>query len=413
MIAPWLTLPEFIAASTWSRANVYRLQSEGKIDTRKDGRVTLYSSASLPAEVLAKLAAPSQPRKELLRPAQPALAAAPLFASAVSGPGRRIVLDAEQERQAFDRLGILQPLLDFCGDREARARFGVLRLRDGSPIRNSEDMAAYLCQAHSTADRQITRSTLWRWKKEYEERGLDGLARKTRADKGTSKWAARWPEAAKLVAVTYLQPFRSKQSAYDALVRDRAMLGMPESELPSYASVCDFLASLPAAPTVLAREGDRAHHGRMMPYLQRAYTDVEPNQVWVADTMIHDALVRNDCFGACGNEAVRLQLTALMDLRSRKIVGYTWILDGSSRSITTALTMAVRRYGPCATFYCDNGKDFRKVDCVSKSNCALPRACAPPSIRSRARKHSDGQLHQPCRLQAPAGPLPPVGAPLA
>jgi transposase InsO family protein len=364
-VAPWLTLPQFSAVSGWSRPTVYRRQRDGAIDVRKDGRATLYSSASLPAEVLHKLATPSQPRKQTPRPAELVKAHAPLFAKTDSAPGRRIVLQPEQERQALERLKILQPLLDYCDDAEARARFAILRLRDGSHIRNSEDMALYLSQTHD-----VSRSTLWRWKSEYEKRGLEALVRKVRQDKGQSKWAQRWPEAAQLALATYLRPFQTKQTAYDALVRDRAVFDMSEEELPSYASVCDFLATIPAAAAAWAREGEAAHHTRMMPYLQRKYTDVAPNQVWVADTMIHDAIVRNDCFGACGNEAVRLQLTAIMDLRSRKLVGYTWVLDGSSRSITTALIMAVRRYGPCEVFYCDNGKDFQKVGRFARpANC--------------------------------------------
>lgn len=355
-VAPWLTIDQFIAASGWSRAKLFRRQSDGTLEIRKDGRATLYSSASLPEEVLHKLATPSESRKQLPRPAELTVAPAPLFAKVDSTPGRRIVLQPEQERQALERLKILQPLLDYCDDPRARERYSILRLANGHHVRNSEDMARYLSEQHG-----VSRSSLWRWKGEYEKRGLEALARKVREDKGRAKWALRWPEAAKLVAAEYLRPYQTKRTAYAALVRDCGMYGIPEDELPSYASVCDYLATIPAPAAVFAREGERAHWQKMSPHLQRQYTDIEPNQIWVADTMIHDAIVRNDCFGDCNNEAVRLQLTAIMDMRSRKIVGCTWVLNGSSRSITTALIMAVRRYGPCEVFYCDNGKDFQKV----------------------------------------------------
>jgi transposase InsO family protein len=351
-------------ASGWSRPTVFRHQAAGKLQTKKQDRSTLYASASLPAEALAKLEPLIEPRPKTLRLSEPASAPAPLFAAAEAhqGPGRRIVLSPEQERQAMQRLKILQPLLDFCSNRDgARARASILPLRDGRHVTNADRMADYLAELHSTTELSVTRPTLWRWKRAYEDRGLDGLVRKVRDDKGRSKWAARFPQAAELVAATFMRPYSTRQRAYDALVKARVQLGISDADLPGYDSVCDFLAALPAAPVVWARQGERAHHELMASYLQREYTDIAPNQVWVADTMIHDTLVRNDCFGACGNEAVRLQLTALMDLRSRKIVGYTWCLDGSSRSITTALIAAVKRYGPCVTFYCDNGKDFKKV----------------------------------------------------
>lgn len=351
-------------ASGWSRGHVFRQQKRGKLITMKVGRATHYASESLPKEALAKLETLSQPSKEIVRHSEPACAPAPLFAAvATQGPGRRIALTPEAERQAMQRLHVLQPLLDFCAaDKEGRAKYSALRYTtktgDTLPVRTSNDLALYLCQANAAA--KASPSTLWDWKKKYEADGLVGLARKIREDKGKSKWATQFPEAAKLVAATFMQPFATRQRAFDALIRDAARLGMGDADLPSYASVCDFLATLPSAPVVWSREGERAHSERMAPYLSRGYTDIAPNDIWVADTMLHDVLVRDDCFNM-DNKAIRPQLTALMDLRSRKLVGYTWVLDGSSRSITTALIRAVKAYGPCKTFYCDNGKDFQKV----------------------------------------------------
>ncbi len=362
--AGWLTSAEFLAITGMPRRTFFRRKA--LLTTRRDGNRLLISAAELPEALRAQLTATPldvEVRNDL--PAAPE-AALPLFAAlhqAEAQPARRrIALPPEQEAAAHKRLAILQPLLDFTSalTPEAKLRFAQLRKRDGKNVRTANDLAVYLAETHSTADAPLSRTTLWNWKARYEADGLVGLARKLRADKGVYKWAEQYPDAAALVAATFLQPFATRQRAYDALRRDAAGLGM--STVPSYAAVCDYLGTLPPPAVVLAREGERAHNERMAPYLKRGYTDIGANDVWVADTMIHDVLVRNDCFGdRPGNEAVRLQLTALMDLRTRKLVGYTWVLDGSSRSITTALIRAVKAYGPCKTFYCDNGRDFQKV----------------------------------------------------
>src|ERR1019366_3980632 len=72
--------------------------------------------------------------------------------------------------------------------------------------------------------------------------------------------------------------------------------------------------------------------------------------------------VQNDCFlDADRGEPIRLRFTAILDFRSRFVVGCSWAFDGSSRSITTALRRAVETHGPAESFYCDNGKDYLKV----------------------------------------------------
>jgi putative transposase len=135
-------------------------------------------------------------------------------------------------------------------------------------------------------------------------------------------------------------------------------------ELPRYETVRAWLdsAELPMPMKVLAREGERRHNESCAPYLRRGYTDVAPNQIWVSDHMIHDVWVRNDCFAGIDEDApMRLRLTCLLDMRSRKVPGYCWTPEGSSRSIATALRIAISRFGAPASFYVDNGKDYQRV----------------------------------------------------
>ncbi len=152
------------------------------------------------------------------------------------------------------------------------------------------------------------------------------------------------------------------QVAWEAIRRDREILEVPEGELPSYTTVRLFLNAIPPAVQTLALNGYSAYRERMAPYVSRGYEDVASNEIWVSDHMIHDVECANHCFeGAPIDTPVRIRFTALIDFRSRMVVGASWCWEGSSRSITSALRQAVTLHGPAAVLYCDNGKDYLKV----------------------------------------------------
>ncbi|MDE3106486.1 MAG: transposase, partial [Acidobacteriota bacterium] len=328
--------------------------------------VTLYSAASLTPEQRLKLGAGDEGSAVATTtvPQQPLLFAS-VVAAAKPSPAlqvaQRLGLTPEAERLATERLALLQPLLDWTGDPQSRFRFSQLTLQSGQSVTTSSMLAQYIVETNRSKHK-LSVSTLWNWKRRYETQGLAGLARNLRADKGQSRFFAQNPAAAKLVASTYLRPYATADSAYNALIREAALLNLSLDELPSYSTVRRFLESIPAPVAVLAREGERQYKERMSQYLSRSYEDIAPGQIYVSDHMIHDVIIRNDCFvGVADGAPMRLRFTCIMDMRSRKIVGYSWTPEGNSRSIGTALRMALGRYGACEIFYCDNGKDYQKV----------------------------------------------------
>lgn len=351
----WLSKAQVCALTGWTSRWVEKRAASGELSSRatsqrtRNGRTHReYLLDSLPAEFRAR----ALPAPLALVPAAPA----PLLDAAAKQP-LRVALTPAAERKAAERLAILQPLIDFVDDATCRARLSQLRLNDGRAVTTAELMAVYLAEQHG-----VSAPTLWRWKGQYTRGGFHALAPEIRSDKGSSRWFKRFPAAAQVVASAYLKPFQTAATAYESLVRSRDLLGLTESDLPSYETVRRYLESLPKPAVVLAREGERAHNERMAMYLTRGYEDLRPNQIWVSDHMIHDVEVRNDCFtGLPQNAPLRLRLTCLIDMRSRKVVGFSWTPEGSSRSITTALRGAVERFGAPDIFYCDNGKDFQKV----------------------------------------------------
>jgi transposase InsO family protein len=271
---------------------------------------------------------------------------------------------AEQEAQARGRYTIIEPLIRFEADQRAvppgqlQLDLGLL-LPDGSPVATRTQMCFYLAHKH-----QLTHRTIWRWVDRFSKGGLIGLADSTRKDKDQSRFFERYPKAATLVGYLYLEERQSVRTAYEALQRDALLLGLEPKELPSYWTVYRYLTgnAFSEPLKLLAREGRRVYRERCSPYVSRGYTDVASNEIWVSDTMIHDVEVQNDYFfDAEFGAPIRLRLTAILDFRSRFVVGTSWAWEGSSRSITTALRHAVTRYGPAEVFYVDNGKDFKKI----------------------------------------------------
>jgi hypothetical protein len=359
----WLSKDSLVGITGYTVQHVTRLLNIGGVIHRelpvreRNGRpVREYLAESLPEQLRSRLALDTPAPQPL--PALPVNSQlAPLFHAPVAPEAARIMTDDKGDAQARERFELIAPLVQWD-----RSKYQALRLRDGRAVTTADLMADYITQTRTIGDKPVSKRTLWRWVSQWRAGSLTGLARKTREDQGQSEFFTRYPAAAVLVAAEYHKPYATASRAYNALERDRELLQIPAEEMPSYTTVRKFLESLPAPMRILAREGQRQYSERCAPHLNRAYTDIPVNQTWVADHMIHDVEVRNDCMsGAPMDAPIRLQLTCLMDLRSRKIVGYCWTVNGDWRSIATALRRACEKYGPCQVFYCDNGRDFKKA----------------------------------------------------
>jgi hypothetical protein len=358
LVAPaverWLTAEEALADSGWSTFWLREKAKHGEIISREsdekaaNGRPKkLYLADSFPAEIRAKF-----PREQNSASIQ-----GPLFAGVALVPSNalRITLpDPEAQKQAEERLEILKPALEFSSD---PGRFSAFHLGDGRAVSSQTSLIQYVAQARGISER-----TIKLWLQRYRQGGFPALADKQRCDKHSSRFFAHYHNAAILAAYLYLECRQNARVVYEAIVQDRELLAIPELELPSYETVRAFLKLMPPYLKTYALEGRRAYQERMAPYIRRGYDDVGANQCWISDHMIHDVEVMNDCFPeAEWGAPIRLRFTCLLDFRARYVVGTSWCWEGSSRSIATAMRHAVLQHGPCDHFYCDNGKDYKRV----------------------------------------------------
>lgn len=359
----WINQQGLSEATGWSLRTIQHKARRGEIRSRETARrasngkpVREYAVASLPPQIQLQLMAGKDTREaQEPVPAQAPLkpGISPLVKPAAASPLARMPASKEDCISAGDRYAIIAPLIEYL-DLPVTGRASWHGF-DGRPVSNSEDLASRIAKRQG-----ISRSTVWRLYSSFRKFGANGLLKRVRSDKGRSRWFDDHPEAKDICAAAYCAPEQSKAAAHEAVVR---WCGTQQIDAPSYDTVATWLdcGELPKPVIVQAREGDRALKEKMLPFLRRSYQE-KPNSIWVSDHMIHDCWVRNDCFSGVELHApLRLRFTCIIDLRSRRPVGYCWTPDGSSRSIATALRAAILRFGQCDVLYVDNGKDYKRV----------------------------------------------------
>jgi putative transposase len=392
----WIDIRGVTDLTGWHPQYVRRLAREGQLQQRPSERGRLngrvqreYALSSLPLEAQLKFL--KQPLLSGPSCAALALRSEPsqsnLFGSLpeVTEP-ERLNFSAEQNAQALKRLEAIAPLLEFSSRcKRSRPTFHTL---GGTAVRSMNALAGYLADQH-----QVSARTLWNWYAQYKKLGYAGLIDRVRSDKGKSRFFEAHPGVRAFVENKYLRERLSVRMVYQALMRDWKNLEVAHSRPPSYSSVRSYLAGLPKPLLILSREGKRQFQERCEPYLLTDFDSLLPNQIWVSDHGQHDVWVRNDVYsGVSTNAAVRPWLTAVIDMRSRKVVGTAWSANPSSHTISSALRVGITNFGIPQVLYVDNGKDFEKIGRVDFSpECSgvlirlgiQPQYCLPGHPQSK------------------------------
>lgn len=120
------------------------------------------------------------------------------------------------------------------------------------------------------------------------------------------------------------------------------------------AAVSKVERDIPKPLLVRAREGAKALNDKCLPYVERDYDSIQPNDWWVADHHQIDVAV----IGPKGTPEFPW-LTAWMDCKSRRIVGWFLSFGPNSDTAMAALARAMGENGVPRNLYMDNGRDFR------------------------------------------------------
>ncbi|WP_427551155.1 DNA-binding protein [Methylomonas sp. MS20] len=122
---------------------------------------------------------------------------------------------------------------------------------------------------------------------------------------------------------------------------------------PSIHQVRRFLDKLPAVVREKGRMGSRELKN-IKPFVRRTFEELWPNDVWSADGHTFDAEVCHPDHG----RPFRPEITTIIDIGTRKVVGFSVGLAESTFATIDALRHAISTHGVQAIWYVDNGSGY-------------------------------------------------------
>jgi len=130
----------------------------------------------------------------------------------------------------------------------------------------------------------------------------------------------------------------------------------PADARPSIHQVRRFLAKLGTVTRERGRMGPRELKN-IQPFIRRDFSHLEPNDIWTADGHTFDAEVQHPLHG----RPFRPEVTPILDIATRRCVGWSVDLAESGTAVADALRYACERNGIPAIFYVDNGGGYRNA----------------------------------------------------
>jgi putative transposase len=222
--------------------------------------------------------------------------------------------------------------------------------------------AVLKANAKSGDNRVVSRRTLFDWfgSVEFAEgkniSAISVLAPKERAKKDIPDWAEalltlyRRPQKPTLAACLEFLP-----SYYSG-------------EQPSYTQARNFIQKLGAVEREKGRMGSRDIKN-IKAFIRRDSKDLLPADVYTADGHCFDAEVAHPMHG----KPFRPEITAILDVASRKMVGWSVSLSESSWAVLDAIRMCATLHGIPAIFYVDNGSGYKNDLLTAQGRGVLSR----------------------------------------
>lgn len=216
-----------------------------------------------------------------------------------------------------------------------------------------------------------SRSRLYAWRAAYDQGGVNALLPEARPQESPQEVPA-WMGG---LLRHYGKP--SKPSLTMALEMFTASLDNPK-DAPSYDQARRALKALTGTGRYLdahkGREGPLALKARMG-FVRRTTEGMEPAEVYTADGKTFEAEVAHPVTG----KPFRPEITAILDVTTRKLVGWSVDLAENSRGVAEALRHAAVTNGIAAIFYTDRGPGFRNKALDDRTQGILGRLGSTPT----------------------------------
>lgn len=274
---------------------------------------------------------------------------APVVTSAV--PARR---DADLKGWQRD---VMLARVRLIHEAEALARMGGLMAAYKSLADAAAEgtLAPVLMQAVATANarkgeaRALSAATVRRWRDAYEAAGRNCLVL---APKGAANEKVLPPEWLARFLDFYAVPSKpSVAESYETMKRLEP--GIP---LPAQRTVHAAISALPAVERARKRMGPRTLR-QMKAFVRRTTDELWPTAVYVSDGHTFDAQVAHPLSG----RAFRPEITATIDVVTRRLVGWSVALAEATWGTIGALRHAFTTSGVPDIWYVDNGSGFNNA----------------------------------------------------
>lgn len=238
--------------------------------------------------------------------------------------------------QAEQRLWLLEEWEDYC----------IKNLK----LKKAEKFKAFAAGfSRRCPEIKISLASLYRWEKAYREKGMDGLLGKI----PTQPQRKIHPEAWQRFCELYLRPQRLSISyCYDLVEMEGADKGW---WLPTKETVARLVRTdIPEGIRRLQRLGVKNAYDNATPFTRRDPDSISSGQIYVGDHHMLDLMVIHN------GKAKRPWLTAWLDMRSHKFVGWMVTLSPCTNTIIGSLAKAAMdpAIGLPREIYIDNGRDY-------------------------------------------------------
>jgi putative transposase len=197
-----------------------------------------------------------------------------------------------------------------------------------------------------TGTRKLSTRSLWKWWGEYQ--AADGNCTALAPLSSDKKLEPLWAPA---LMICWKKPQKPKLTEVMEDLKNKIPAGLT---MPTYDQARRYLLSLGALEVNRGRMTGNAL-ATLKPYRRRLTEYMYPGDCYTADGHTYDAEVAHPFHG----RPFRPEVTPVIDVATRKIIGWSCDLAESGLAVLDALRAACEDFGPCVIFYTDNGSGFK------------------------------------------------------
>lgn len=228
----------------------------------------------------------------------------------------------------------------------------------GGIKKKTEIMDLFVKKWNDSNDFQISKKSLYDWMKKTKTGNVEKLVDKRG---GYNRGQTTIPEKySKLFDSLYLQ--QTKPTIESCFREVQLQANINGDFLPGIKAFRNYVKNMDQALLIRAREGKKAFDDKCMPYIERDYSKLHPNQFWVSDHHLWDIFVRVPD-GKGGWKLERPWGSYWMDMRTRKMMSSIIRTEPpNSDVVLCSFGLGVEHFGIPNGVRLDNGKDYKARD---------------------------------------------------